>query len=104
MSCHHSNSAKTAEPSGHDRVTHHCDGEAGNTAEVLADGATAIDKHSQPCPMNCCDQTTLKSRTALTSNLFFPGLIAFELANHAASVTFISAGFSSHTDRGPPLS
>jgi hypothetical protein len=104
MACHRLTSAQGLKYSGPGGQQHHCDGEAEGAAQVPAHGAPIVENHPQPCSMNCCDQTTLKSRTALISTFPFPGLIALELGTHPVSIAFISAGFSSHTDRGPPLS
>src|SRR5258707_841277 len=56
------------------------------------------------CPMDCCTPGHLRSGAAVSSNSFLPPLAVSDREMHFVPVTFTIAGFSSHTDRGPPLS
>src|SRR5262249_35714159 len=77
---------------------HHAD-----TSEPEPDGpAYSASPESQGCPMDCCGpgQRT-KAIAAPTATL----ISQLEVTDHPAqpaSLVFESAGFSSHTDRGPP--
>lgn len=55
------------------------------------------------CPMDCCTPGHLRSGAAVSSNSFLPPLAVSSRQMHFVPVTFTIAGFSSHTDRGPPL-
>jgi hypothetical protein len=83
---------------------HHCDEAAEKAIEWPDNGQVIAANTTQSCPMNCCDQGTLKSGTALVSHFFLPVPVISEVSLHFSSVVFLRAGFSSHTDRGPPLS
>jgi hypothetical protein len=54
------------------------------------------------CPMDCCSPSHLTTAASPASSNFLPPLAVSDRNFHFASVTFVSAGFSSHTDRGPP--
>jgi hypothetical protein len=55
------------------------------------------------CPMNCCFQ--LGSNTGALAGIRYSHSqqIVIEYSLQPASVVFTANGFSSHTDRGPPL-
>jgi hypothetical protein len=57
---------------------------------------------SEKCPMNCCVQAVPPTVAALPAASFIPQLHVIEASIHVFAVKFSSAGFSSHTDRGPP--
>lgn len=94
----------------HARMHHHCDGmpegmgdaEMTQAATQPSDGNSIAATHS-PCPMNCCVQGTPASGIAIAAASFLPSLAAVDAEFHFASIIFASAGFSSHTDRGPPV-
>jgi hypothetical protein len=92
----------------HARMHHHCDGmgegmEGMNMAAAQpSDGISIAATHSS-CPMNCCVQGTPTSGIAIAAASFLPSLAAADAEFHFASIIFASAGFSSHTDRGPPI-
>jgi hypothetical protein len=54
------------------------------------------------CPMDCCSPSHLTTAASPASSNFLPPMAVSDRNFHFAPVTFISAGFSSHTDRGPP--
>ena len=56
------------------------------------------------CPMDCCTPGHLRSGAAVSTNSFLPPLAVSDREMHFVPVMFTIAGFSSHTDRGPPLS
>ena len=78
---------------------HHC--AAMNQAPGAA-GPAASGLPARGCPMNCCVARSLPNATGLVSFSFVPPLAVAETEIHFVPVIFISAGFSSHTDRGPP--
>lgn len=54
------------------------------------------------CPMDCCMAGHPRNGAAISANSFLPPLAVSDREIHFAPVTFTIAGFSSHTDRGPP--
>ena len=54
------------------------------------------------CPMDCCTPGHPRAGAAVSTNALLPPLAVNDRDCHIAPVTFTSAGFSSHTDRGPP--
>ena len=83
------------------KKTHHCAEMAKAEAPAPAGpGLTA--GHSHPCPMDCCAQGSPQSVNAMASVSLVPPLTVADAELHFAPVVFASAGFSSHTDRGPP--
>ncbi|HEX3587150.1 MAG TPA: hypothetical protein VH024_14205 [Candidatus Angelobacter sp.] len=54
------------------------------------------------CPMECCMAGHPTTSAVVSANSFLPPLAVNDREIHFASVTFTIAGFSSHTDRGPP--
>jgi hypothetical protein len=81
---------------------HHCDG-MDKAATDSSDLVSIAPSHSHYCPMNCCEQGTPKSGVAISAVSFLPPLAIVEAEFHSLSVVFATAGFSSHTDRGPPV-
>jgi hypothetical protein len=85
----------------HAKSSQHCDEMVSAPAEpALADSVAA--GHSHPCPMDCCTQGSPKSVSAVTSTSLIPPLAVTDAEIHFVPVLFVSAVFSSHTDRGPP--
>jgi hypothetical protein len=80
---------------------HHCDS-MDTQAMQSTSGVSITPGHSHSCPMNCCIQGAPTSRAAVSATTFLPPLAVVEAEFEFASITFASAGFSSHTDRGPP--
>ena len=54
------------------------------------------------CPMDCCMAGHRTNNAAVSADSFLPPLALSDREIHFAPVTFAIAGFSSHTDRGPP--
>jgi hypothetical protein len=81
--------------------THHCEGME-MTAAQPSNELSFAPSHSHSCPMNCCVQGNPKSGVAISANSFLPPLATVEAELDFAYIIFVSAGFSSHTDRGPP--
>ncbi len=90
------------EHAGKHAPKHHCAGME-MAASESSDPVSISPSHSHYCPMNCCEQGTPKSGVAISAVSFLPPLAIVEAEFHFASVIFASAGFSSHTDRGPPV-
>jgi hypothetical protein len=55
------------------------------------------------CPMDCCTPGHLRSGATVSTNPDLPSPAVSDLKIQIASIVFTVAGFSSHTDRGPPL-
>ena len=109
-SCHRMPMQNAAvEHPGRHKGAHHCDGMemTGDDREMAAaqpsDLASVASSHSHSCPMNCCVQGTPTSGAAVAATPLLPLPADSEAELHFASIVFASAGFSSHTDRGPPL-
>lgn len=54
------------------------------------------------CPMDCCAPGHITTVAASSSVSLIPPMAASNRNFHFVAVTFVSVGFSSHTDRGPP--
>src|SRR5882724_3320534 len=80
----------------------HCDGMHHQHAVPASEPASWTASDPGACPMECCTQGHPRSATAVPTISVLPLLTMTDHAVHAVSVTFTSAGFSSHTDRGPP--
>jgi hypothetical protein len=79
------------------RHEHHQMAEApGSTQSV------SIAESDEKCPMDCCTAGHRQSGAAAYSPSILPPLAVSDQNIHFVPVHFISAGFSSHTDRGPP--
>ncbi|MGZ4867616.1 MAG: hypothetical protein ACXV7C_10355 [Candidatus Angelobacter sp.] len=92
----------------HAVVTDHCDRpthQHHHHAAAAPESETALSAapDDAKCPMDCCTPGHLRSGAAVSANSFLPPLAVSDREIHFASVTFTIAGFSSHTDRGPPL-
>jgi hypothetical protein len=55
------------------------------------------------CPMDCCTPGHLRSGATISTNPDLPPPAVSDSKIQFVTVVFIVAGFSSHTDRGPPL-
>lgn len=83
-----------------DRPTHqHHHG----VATPVSNTAFSAAEDEAKCPMDCCMAGHPSNGTAVSTNSFLPPLAVSDREIHFSSVTFTVAGFSSHTDRGPPL-
>jgi hypothetical protein len=89
-----------AEAGSHcDRASHHHHQKTENTSSP----SFSADNSDSKCPMDCCTPGHPQSGTAQASATLLPPLSATKRKILPVSVTFVSAGFSSHTDRGPPI-
>lgn len=82
---------------------HHCESMAGRQQQ--ADGGDAeliLPSQSDGCPMQCCLQLQAGNGVAVLAIVFLPELAVAEYRVDSLPIAFISSGFSSHTDRGPP--
>jgi hypothetical protein len=98
MLCHRVHSTSAQEP-----PKHHCEGM--DEEQGSSDGAAAVLQRltSHDCPMNCCLQANPRTAAALPATHFLPLLVTVENGLRVSSIRFSNTGFSSHTDRGPPL-
>lgn len=86
---------------------HQCHGEM-----HMHETAAATDETERPsfnssscaenCPMECCVARNVTKTASIADIRFVPPLLVADQNSLAIPVTFISIGFSSHTDRGPP--
>jgi hypothetical protein len=81
---------------------HHCGGMAEEDSIQALGGIFITGNRAHPCPMNCCEQGAPKSGAAIQAISFTPSVAVTDANVHFAPISFVSAGFSSHTDRGPP--
>jgi hypothetical protein len=75
---------------------HHDDAEPASNS-----GLSAVQNDGK-CPMDCCMPGHPQNGAAPATASILPPLAITDQSFHFVSVTFLSAGFSSHTDRGPP--
>src|SRR5580765_4419077 len=80
---------------------HHHDAASQESKSTLSDASVA--QNDSKCPMDCCIPGHLRNGAAVSANSFLPPLAVSDQDLHFAPVIFTHAGFSSHTDRGPPL-
>lgn len=80
---------------------HHC-GMMAHEHSADSDGISAI-QQVQKCPMTCCMQATSGTAAQARSSHNSVPLIIAQTFNLFESQVFTVNGFSSHTDRGPPL-
>jgi len=81
---------------------HHHDEEQAQAEQTTRSGVSAGNSDDK-CPMDCCTHGHRQSGVALAAASFSPLLAVTDQSSHGADTVFLSAGFSSHTDRGPPL-
>jgi hypothetical protein len=79
---------------------HHHHGAAGPESKTHFSAAPDDAK----CPMDCCTPGHLRDGATVSSNPTLPPPAVNDQKTQFVSVVFTVAGFSSHTDRGPPLS
>jgi len=70
-------------------------------AEPASHSGLSAGQSESKCPMDCCMPGHPQSGAPATASLL-PPLALTEQSFHFGQITFMSAGFSSHTDRGPP--
>ncbi|MGB8129703.1 MAG: hypothetical protein WCG81_07910 [Candidatus Angelobacter sp.] len=83
-----------------DRPTHqHHHGAAAPESKA----AFSVAPDDAKCPMDCCTPGHLRSGATVSTHPTLPPPAVIDQKIQFASVVFTVAGFSSHTDRGPPL-
>ncbi|HEY2390790.1 MAG TPA: DUF2946 family protein [Candidatus Angelobacter sp.] len=91
----------------HGGATPHCDRSMHEhhhqAAPVESNASLSAAEDGAKCPMDCCTAAHLTNVAAPATASFLPPLAVADRNFHFVSVKFISTGFSSHTDRGPPL-
>ena len=102
MQCHreHMHTATSGHSQTHSRHCHDMEDHS-----VSDPGGTSIQAVNNPkdCPMNCCVQGTPQGGSAQAAAVYFPLLVVTDRSMGHTLVAFAAPGFSSHTDRGPPL-
>ncbi|HEY7405733.1 MAG TPA: hypothetical protein VIB39_19565 [Candidatus Angelobacter sp.] len=91
----------------HSMEATHCDrtmhGHHHHAAEASpATPSVTAGRSDEKCPMDCCTPGHRQSGSVTYSTSLLPPIAVSEPNVHIVPVHFISAGFSSHTDRGPP--
>lgn len=82
---------------------HHCDTMMEEQNDTGApDSESTIRSLPAKCPMQCCMQTQSGTETAVSAISLLPELTVSDSAIDFPTIIFVSNGFSSHTDRGPP--
>jgi len=71
-------------------------------ADPTSSVSESVAQDDSKCPMDCCRPGHRESAGAIDTSSFLPSLAVSDQAFHFVPVVFTSAGFSSHTDRGPP--
>jgi hypothetical protein len=74
-----------------------------DASPVESASSLSVADDNAKCPMDCCSPGHVTSVASPATGSLLPPLAMNDRNLHFASVTFVSAGFSSHTDRGPPL-
>ena len=82
---------------------HHHHSAAAQQESKSAFSVSAVGQNEPKCPMDCCTPGHPRNGAAVSANSFLPPLAVSDQGFHFAQVMFTHAGFSSHTDRGPPL-
>jgi hypothetical protein len=95
VSCH----AAATQASHCDRAMHH---HHEQQAEAPGSPGLFASESGSKCPMECCTPGHPQNGTVLASASLLPPLAVTKHKLQFAPVTFVSPGFSSHTDRGPP--
>ena len=101
----HHHSHPTARKDGARRGPRHCDTmmDEPDEAGTSSSNQTVSDLPAK-CPMQCCMQATVsKVAVAVKIEIAFHPITLHERVERPR-ILFTSNGFSSHTDRGPPLS
>ncbi|HKD13026.1 MAG TPA: hypothetical protein VKE71_00645 [Candidatus Angelobacter sp.] len=85
------------------RPVHHCDSMEQQDDTSAPESARLTAGHAKDCPMQCCTQAKAGVSSAVAATAFIAILLSSE--NHVGipAVVFSTPGFSSHTDRGPPI-
>jgi hypothetical protein len=86
------------------QAAHHCN-EMMRERKSVTTGTEAPTIKATPsqqnCPMACCGDRLI-TNAVVAASAPIPQLVVTDKSRNLVPVTFTSAGFSSHTDRGPP--
>jgi hypothetical protein len=74
---------------------HHADSDSESSA-------IAAVQQDQKCPMSCCIQASSTAARPANASANSTPLLVSQAFTLFESQVFVAAGFSSHTDRGPP--
>jgi len=75
---------------------------ATTVAEPVSSVSASVAHDDNKCPMDCCRPGHRQSAGTVDATSPLPSLAVNDNAIQFVPVVFTSAGFSSHTDRGPP--
>jgi hypothetical protein len=96
MACHRAKAQHAQCPMMH----HHQSEEASGTSDLA-------EIHGVPspanCPMDCCAPSHAQSIAAAAAMTMSPSLVVLDQRMLWSPIVFTRSGFSSHTDRGPPI-
>ena len=84
-----------------DRPTHQHHHHAAAAAPE-SKAAFSVASDDPKCPMDCCTPGHLRDGATVSTHPTLPPPAVSDQKIQFASVVFMVAGFSSHTDRGPP--
>jgi len=101
MACHRS--AKQKSHCGMMAGHHHDSSAAESSASQSQAPAVAGLESSGSCPMDCCIPGHPTSASTIAAIPSVPPLVLIERTSRVITLVFTRTGFSSHTDRGPPL-
>ena len=82
---------------------HHHQGAAAPESAPASKTAFSAAPDDAKCPMDCCTPGHVRSEATISTHPDLPPPAVSDLKIQFVSVVFTVAGFSSHTDRGPPL-
>jgi hypothetical protein len=82
---------------------HHCEMEQQDDNSIPQESVPAMSSHPGYCPMHCCTQSSAGTSGAVASVSTAISLPTIQHRVSFSNPTFAASGFSSHTDRGPPL-
>src|SRR5215468_692100 len=85
------------------RPVHHCDSMEPKDDTSASQSAIVVAGHAKDCPMQCCTQAKAGASSAVAATAFIAILLSSENHLGIPAVVFSTPGFSSHTDRGPPV-
>ncbi|HEX2330152.1 MAG TPA: hypothetical protein VHN74_15610 [Candidatus Angelobacter sp.] len=102
MQCHreHMQTARPDQPQVHRQ---HCHGMDESPVQTSAETSVRAVNAAKQCPMNCCVEGMTQSVSVVPAAVYLPLVVVTDRSIPHTLITFISSGFSSHTDRGPPL-
>jgi hypothetical protein len=98
MACH-----RTKAQRSHCAMMHH---EQAEEADALPNsGMAGVQSVESPasCPMECCTSGHPQGIAAAAAMTVSPSLVVLDHSMLRSSIVFTRSGFSSHTDRGPPI-